>query len=362
MKKSKKLIVCWTMFFLIVLVFVIVTKFSDNFYKEHSNYQCRILISKDLIDADMDTQEKQFKKQGNSSHEEIEIKKVSSSQQFKKSNNESGHEQPDRGKKLGGNGDEDRQEFKCYEHSRFGDIPKISPDGVRVFDIYSVVFSEKSKKKACLVINLDENIDIRMLSIIFKTLGKSKVTFVVAGYLDNLGDIAKAIVDNGHEFFLQIPTQSSIPEDKKDVVSPFLANTDPSNIIAKLHWLLALTKYAIGIANTTNTLLTKSKNDMAIIIAELSKRGLAFFDFESQNEVVKSVVETSGAINLCAATIVDSKSSTEVKDIYDGKIFVVQPDQLEKFIEALKRHKDYAIAPVSSIVNISKNSDENAKK
>ncbi len=146
---------------------------------------------------------------------------------------------------------------------------------------------------------------------------------------------------------MQIPTQTAIPNDKKETVSPFLANTDKENLIDNLLYLLASAKYAIGIANTTSTLLTKSLKDMFVISEELSKRGLAFLDFEKASDMSKKLSEDSSFVQANVSENFLSTKDINISEIYDGKVFAIHIERLNDFLNAILKHPEYAVVPVS---------------
>lgn len=318
MQKSKKLIFAWLTYVLILSMLIIVTKIYHDTKKESiSIYQYRILINKDLYKTESVVKKQESPRTTDISDSKSEIK-------------------------------EKKYEELLYERLKYGDVPKISPDGVRVLDIYSASFSIKNKKKICLAIFIDKILQDHIMTII-KILADTKVTFIVPHYLENLNDIVSIIVNSGHEFFLQIPTQTAIPSDKKKTVSPFLANTDKENVIDNLLNLLASTKYAIGIANTTSTLLTKSLKDMSVISEELSKRGLAFLDFEKVSDMSKKLSEDSSFIQANVSENFLSIKDINISEIYDGKVFAIHIEKLNDFLNAVAKHPEYVIAPVSCL-------------
>jgi polysaccharide deacetylase 2 family uncharacterized protein YibQ len=344
MNRNKKLVVCWCVFLAIILTFIMVTRISYHLHREHApNHQYRILINKDLCAVDSQLEKSVADENCIDQHKSSSDNSIAEKSQYVAQ-------------------DVKLSDDKCYERSNFGDIPKISSDGTRVLDVYSATSYDKSKKKICLAIIVDEHVDVHTLSAAIKMLNGAKASFIIPYYVDKLMDIVEFLLGNGHEFFIQLPTQSSIPEWKKGVVSPFLANTSTKDIIDKLLCLLSSSKYAIGIANTTQTLLTKSRNDMMTITKELAKRGMAFFDVEQPNEIMKSVIEATGVVSFNASVIFETKSSMRTIELCDGQIFAVHMAYLDVFLSLISPHKDYAIAPVSAVLQRAQQNSNDAKK
>ncbi len=145
MQKSKKLIFAWLSYVLTLSSLIIVSKIYHDTKKESTSiYQYRILISKDLYKT-----EHVVKKQ-----ESPRTTDVSDSKLVMK---------------------DKKYDELLYERLKYGAVPKISPDGVRVLDIYSANFSIKNKKKVCLTIFVDKILQDN-ISAAIKTLADTKAT------------------------------------------------------------------------------------------------------------------------------------------------------------------------------------------
>ncbi|GHU11192.1 hypothetical protein FACS189449_02140 [Alphaproteobacteria bacterium] len=328
MKRNNKLIFAWCAFGLCIATFLVVTGiYHDDHSEQSPGYQYRILINKDVL----------------STAEEDNSDKEKPADVPEKSPDPGVGKSPD-SEKLSKNDDN-----LFYEKAKYGYLPKISPDGDKIFDVYSAKFSENGKKKACLVIYLD-NSSIEFLDHALKILGTHTCTFIVPHYLDKITDVVKTISEAGHEIFMQIPIQSSTLDNSKNEIAPFLANSSSEDTLDTLLRLLSVSKYIIGIANTSPTLLTKSKNDMSVIVDELSKRGLAFLDLEKTNDIPQGPSGDDGVIHANASVVFDSRSVMEISDNDEGKIFSLHLDKLRDFLAAVSKHDNYVVAPISSLV------------
>jgi polysaccharide deacetylase 2 family uncharacterized protein YibQ len=301
MKNNQKLFFAWGIFFIGTFLFVAAVEMYDSSGKGHaSNFQYRILIDKDSI---IENEEK------NSDTTQQEEKKID-------------------------------PETELYERTKYGYLPKISKDGTCVFDQYSAKPKIGSKKELRIAVLVDDASKIESAV----KLNDQKITFIVPHYIDNLEKVIKTIRENGHEFFIQMPTQSSIPAEKKEIVSPFLANADIDTTLDKLFYLLASTKYAVGLANISPALITKSKKDMTAIASALAQRGLAFFDLEKSNDLLQSVAQKMCLLYICATNTFES-SDFEISKLKDKDIFVVRLTHLEEFVKSLSA--DWLLSPVS---------------
>ncbi|MCR5224961.1 MAG: divergent polysaccharide deacetylase family protein [Alphaproteobacteria bacterium] len=292
MKRSSKLIYAWCVFIIIMAAFFGGVEVYNHFQNAHAqSYQYRILISEDV----------------NAAEEKAEVNDEKSSTQDIVSS--------------------------LYEETKYGMLPKISPDGMRVLDVYKASASTEKKdveKISTAIIIDDEKYDD--FSGVLNKLGQHKVSFIVPHYTNQLQELVKVIRENGHEIFLQLPTQSSISADKKNSVSPFLANSGTDDTVLKLNCLLASTKYVIGLANISSTLLTKSKKDMGTILDELSKRGVSFLDVEKMEEDLIS--QSQGVVCFSDYAVFDK--NLKIDDIKEKNGILVPLKLLDEFLNFAK--------------------------
>jgi polysaccharide deacetylase 2 family uncharacterized protein YibQ len=325
MKKNRRLTFAWCGYVFLVLMFLVTTRVYYDVCRSapQSNYQYRILIDKNIVC---------------SSAAEVGDEKYLDAQSQSPSSG--------RGlKQLSRNNSEDF----FYERTRYGYLPKISSDGDRVFDVYSAKFTEANHRRVYTVIYVDDY-SIGFLKHVLRILGDLKVTFVVPHYIDKVAETVKSIFDAGHEVFLQIPTQSSVVGSRRNEIAPFMANTNPADTIDKLQYLLSISKYVIGIANASTTLLTKSQKDMSVIVDELSRRGMIFLDLEHSASSDESTSGDDGIIHANASMVLTSALINENSDDFAEKVFLVHLDKIPDFLDAVSKCKDCVAAPISSMV------------
>ena len=290
MKKNKKLLFAWSIFLFVIVLFAVSTRLYHHFRCKHLfNYHYRILIDKDLI---------------------VE--------------NDDKNHRPEK---------EESSDAELYEQTKYGHLPRISPRGERVFDKFSVCAAISAQKELGVVVLVDECNKARIKT----KLNNQKITFIIPHHIDRLSNLVKTIREEGHEFFIQIPTQTSIQENKEGAISPFFANDNIDHMLDKLFYLLASTKYALGIANVTSTLFTKSSRDMEAVIDVLAKRGLAFFDIERSNDLVKNIAKQCGLIYIHPTHIFE-EHGFDVNKLEDGDILMIRSEHLENLIRDLPRN------------------------
>ncbi|MDR1235478.1 MAG: divergent polysaccharide deacetylase family protein [Holosporaceae bacterium] len=304
MKNNRKLFFAWSIFFAAMFLFIATVEIYNGSQKSRaSNFQYRILIDKNSI---IENEEK------NSDAAQQEEKKFD-------------------------------PENELYERTKYGYLPKISKDGARVFDQYSAKSEIGAKKELRIAVLVD---DAGKIESAVK-LTDRKVTFIVPHYIDDFEKVIKMIRENGHEFFIQMPTQSSIPSEKRESVSPFLANSDIDTTLDKLFYLLASTKYAVGLANVSPTLITKSKKDITAIASTLAQRGLAFFDLEKSNDLLQNIAQEICLLYMCATNTFES-GGFDVSKLKDKDILAVRLTHFEDFVKNLPA--DWLLSPISASV------------
>jgi len=232
--------------------------------------------------------------------------------------------------------------ISLYVRTKYGVLPRKQSDPSKIFNAYSatVDYKEDCEKDGYLRLAvLIQNATEANVQNIIARLSNTRISFIIPHYVANLGKIAEIIVSSGHEFFIQLPTQSSIPADKKETVSPFLANASSDEVRDKLYYLMSSTKYAIGIASTCDSLVTKSSKDMEIIAKELSQRGMAFLNIEDDNDVIGEISER---INLQTLRAKVFKKSYQLKE---KDSIIADSKQLNDVMRALP--KGVKLVPVS---------------
>lgn len=312
MRKVNSLVVAWLLFVFAICLFFGLTYVFFKLREEHRyDYEYRVVVNEAVI-----------KKQQN-----FELPKEKPEEPVLKSETENSEVDLD---------------TLLYERTELGELPRISPDGLRPCDVFAATYSVFPSKKLVHVVILVSSSDADLLPECLEALGKNKVSFVVPAYLNDIENISKMISDSEHEFFIQLPTQSSIPIADKHKVSPILANSNPEDIINKFLKFLASTKKYIGIANISPTLLTKSTKDMEIITEQISARGLYMLDLEPTNDVLTKLSQKNNFYYLNIGEKFDPDLTKAV-----NKDIVVKLADFSKFLALIKTEGEIFIVPVS---------------
>lgn len=236
------------------------------------------------------------------------------------------------------------EKISLYVRTKYGILPRRQSDPSKIFNAYSAVvdYEEDCLKNGYLRLAiLVRDATEESIQNVIAQFRDVKISFIIPHYTANLGKIAEIIISSGHEFFIQLPTQSSIPSDKKETVSPFLANASPDDVRDKLYYLMSSTKYAIGVANTCDSLITKSGKDMEIIAKELSQRGMAFLNIDDDSDVMEEISERINLQSLRAKVFQKSGQLKEKDSI------VVDSGQLKDLLHAIP--EGVRLVPISFV-------------
>ena len=272
----------WCIFFCCFIAFVIVVEVCHYLVRDKDVFRCRLHPSKDVIMEYIDAQVPQEKPS------DVHAKQL-------------------------------------YEVTADGTLPRISPDGEKVLDYYAAKSVEKNCLRVAVVLHGEQD-----LQKLMNKKEKKKITFIMPCNSEKLEEYARVLLENGHEFFLQLPTQQTVIASSAQHIAPFMANSNDTR--QKLLQLLAMVRGAVGVANTNPTLLTKSSKDMREIASELSSRGLAFFDFLPKSTMLQKISQEEQLVYLTATNIFDQQVSREFKE---GEAWLVSSDQVYDFFKRL---------------------------
>ncbi len=280
---KNKLTVSWIIFICSLILFVSIVELLHRTKSEQlTTYQYRILIDKDLAIEETEPEEKN---------------KISN--------------------------------INLYEKTIYGVLPKKQNDYMKIFNAYSSNIDYVGNYIKIAIVLSDEN-SLKIKQII-ENFKHTKISFIIPHYIKEIDTVINTILETGNEFFIQLPLQSSIPIDKINKVSPFLANASTQDNIDKLNYLIASAKYAIGIAivSTSNSLFTKSKKDIELITNELSQRGMSIL-YTKDNDTALNSID-----NKIKCLCLEAKLFEKNISINSGESFILNDTQINEFLKIL---------------------------
>lgn len=180
---------------------------------------------------------------------------------------------------------------ELIERGATGVIPKKSPDGLRAMDVYS--------RRP----DTEGNFGVARVVIVIGGLGLSQtstqqairelpgsITLAFAPYGNSLGRWMQEARKGGHELLLQVPMEPIDYPTNNPGRHTIRGEAELQENLANLHWAMSRITNYVGITNYLGNKLLQQPAALAPIFAEISKRGLLFFeDGTVQNSIGEGV-------------------------------------------------------------------------
>jgi polysaccharide deacetylase 2 family uncharacterized protein YibQ len=182
--------------------------------------------------------------------------------------------------KSSGNAAKAPLDMRFVDNTRHGAIPKIAPDGIRPFTLYSHPRQMPAGKA-----------DAPRIAIIVGGLGISAsgtadaltklpapVTLAVAPYGAGLDTLAERAQAGNHEVLLQAPMEPFDYPDNDSGPQTLLTSLTPEQNIDRLYWQMSRFQGYVGIVSYMGARFTASETALAPVMRETAKRGLIYVD------------------------------------------------------------------------------------
>jgi uncharacterized protein len=204
---------------------------------------------------------------------------------------------------------------RLLEHSRYGPIPKIGPDGARAFALYAHPRDIPSSKS-----------DLPRIAIVVGGLGISAsgtaeaiaklpapVTFAFAPYGADLPQLAARARAGKHEVLLQTPMEPFNFPDNDPGPQTLLTSLTAEQNIGRLHWLMSRLQGYVGIVSYMGARFTASEQALAPVLREAAKRGLIYMDDGGSPRSVAGQIAGSNNLPFAKADIIIDAVPTPVQ-------------------------------------------------
>lgn len=168
---------------------------------------------------------------------------------------------------------------QLIERGASGVIPKVSPDGVRAMDLYSREPDTDGNFGVARVVLVVGGLGISQTStkLAIDSL-PANVTLAFAPYGNSLNRWMQSARKGGHELLLQLPMEPIDYPQNNPGPHTLRATADLEENLANLHWAMSrLTNY-VGVTNYLGNKMLQQPAGLSPIFAEISKRGLMFFE------------------------------------------------------------------------------------
>ncbi len=168
---------------------------------------------------------------------------------------------------------------QLIERGASGVIPKVSPDGIRAMDLYSRQPDTEGNFGVARVVIVVGGLGISQTStkLAIDSLPPN-VTLAFAPYGNSLNRWMQTARKAGHELLLQLPMEPIDYPQNNPGPHTLRTEADLEENLANLHWAMSrLTNY-VGVTNYLGNKILQQPAGLSPIFAEISKRGLMFFE------------------------------------------------------------------------------------
>lgn len=238
----------------------------------------------------------------------------------------------------------DRQstnEGGLFETSRYGDIPVISPAGIKPMQAYAQPAGISAETLA--------GRPVLALVVNGLGIGAARTEQAIAalprgttlGFVPYGGELASLVAkarQSGHEIVLQIPMEPFDYPDNDPGPQTLLTSTGREQNLDRLAWHLSRIRGYVGIANFMGGRFMASDEGMRTLMGDLKKRGLVFLDDgASLRSAAGSAARADGVPFVRADVIIDTSTGA-------GEI-----DKALARLEAIARQNGAAVGVASAL-------------
>lgn len=253
------------------------------------------------------------------------------------------------------------------EASRFGKLPRVAPDGRKVWQAYARPFDANDQRPRIAIILGNLGLSGAATEAAIQTL-PGTITLSFSPYargLDHWIALARAA---GHEVLLDLPMEPiNFPANDPGPETLLTSLTAEQNR-TRLRMLLGRVSGYVGVVNHMGSRFTTSQPHLRPVLTELRDRGLLFVDSRSSLRSVAARTATEVQLpRVINNRFIDAEASRDSIDarlaeieriarvsgyaVGIGQPFPVTLDRLGRWVRDIE-DKGFALAPISSLVNV----------
>jgi len=168
---------------------------------------------------------------------------------------------------------------ELIERGATGVIPKKSTDGLRAMDVYSRQPETEGNFGVARVVIVIGGLGISQTST-QKAIRElpGGITLAFAPYGNSLSRWMQLARKDGHELLLQVPMEPIDYPKNNPGPHTLKADADLEENLANLHWTMSRITNYVGVTNYLGAQILQQPASLSPIFAELSQRGLLFFE------------------------------------------------------------------------------------
>lgn len=198
------------------------------------------------------------------------------------------------------------------EESKYGQIPRINPQGMSPFEAYArpslTPASANGRTLIAIVITgmgINESTTIDAIERL-----PENVTMAFAPYGQTLGRSTLLARRQGHEVLLEVPMEPFDYPQSDPGPNTLLTNQPARANLDHLFWLMSRFGGYVGIMNNLGARFSSSAADFTPIMEELGTRGLAYLDDNSSNRSLSRQLASANQVPFVRAnSALDSNPS-----------------------------------------------------
>ena len=252
------------------------------------------------------------------------------------------------------------------EPSRFGELPRVAPDGRKAWQVYARPFDANDQRPRIAIVMSNLGLSSAATEAAIQRL-PGPITLAFSPYargLDHWIALARAA---GHEVLLDLPMEPTNFPANDPGPDTLLTSLTAGQNRTRLHSLLGRVTGYVGVVNEMGSRFTTSAPNLRPVLTELRDRGLLFLDSRSSLRSVAARTATEiGLPRVINNRFIDAEASRDAIDarldeieriarvsgfaVGIGQPFPVTIDRLVEWSRNLDE-KGFALAPVSAMVN-----------
>jgi polysaccharide deacetylase 2 family uncharacterized protein YibQ len=198
---------------------------------------------------------------------------------------------------------------RVAENSRHGSIPRVASDGARPLEVYSKADPALSSRKGPQIAIVIGGLGIGA-SATGEAIAKLPKTVTLA-FAPYGGDVTRWVGrarSAGYEILLQLPMEPFDYPDNDPGPQTLLTSLAAAQNVDRLHWFLSRFHGYVGVTNFMGGRFTSNESAFSPVLADLSSRGLLYFDDgASSRSLAAKVATATKAPFLKADLVVDTK-------------------------------------------------------
>lgn len=190
------------------------------------------------------------------------------------------------------------------EDSRYGQLPRVAPDGRRPVDAYSRGPSSTEGPRVALVVaglGVSREATLAALGSL-----PGEVTLAFSPYGSDVAELIDKARKDGHETLIQAPMEPFAYPSNDPGPQTLLASLPAAANLERLRWTLARAKGYVGVAPLAGGAFLQADDALQPVFAEISRRGLMFIGQTDRDSRFGAVAERAGLLHARAGGAIDA--------------------------------------------------------